>query len=278
MTDIVTLSRMTFRPIGPGDFLRVALGHAGISQERLAEVMSTSRFTINQIVRGKRNITPSMALKLSKALGTSALVWLNLQREVDLFDAYQESRSELDAIQPIKLDPVVIHELELTSSDVEILARNKLGMAYPSIDTIDTARPTGSATVCVFSPDQLSWIERSFGIDEVSLALDRFIEQLNDFASINDLAIYHYNLDLLAIVSSGNGLDKAHCEALFDAFPTLVRGSRDDLKLTLSGGIATVGPKAVIEDAADDAADIMYEVRRFRSGEAIHCWSDRKRT
>jgi addiction module HigA family antidote len=276
MLEIDMLSRMTFRPIGPGDFLRDVLCKANISQEKLAENMFTSRFTINQIVRGKRNVTPSMALKLSKALGTSVQVWLNLQRAVDLFDAFQESRSELEAIETIKLDPVVIHHLETTDSEVETLAGSKLSVAYPSFDNFEPARSQDKITVCVFSPDNLDWIERSFGIKEVGFFLDRFVEALNDFASAERLNVYHYNLETLALVAIGNMHNEAYYEALFSHLPTSLRGIRGEMKLTLSGGIATSRDEALIEDVADTAVDIMYEVRRFRSGEAIHRWSDKK--
>lgn len=278
MTDMATLSQMTFRPLGPGDFLRHALSRAGVSQEGLAEVMSTSRFTINQIVRGKRTVTPSMALKLSKALGTSIHVWLNVQREVDLFDAYQESRMELDAISPIKLDPVVIHELEWTDSEIEVLAGSKLAAAYPSFEAVERSRSKTEMTVCVFSPDSLVWIEKSFGIDEVSVFLDRLVDRLNEFASQNSLTIYHYHHEALALVDNANGGSKTHYEMMFSSFPTSIQGSHGDLKMTLSGGISTCQPNSSLEDTADDAADLMYEVRRFRSGEAAHCWSDKKKS
>lgn len=277
MLEIDVLSRMTYRPIAPGDFLRDVLGKANISQEKLAENISTSRFTINQIVRGKRNVTPSMALKLSKALGTSVQVWLNLQRMVDLFDAFQEIRSQLEAIETIKLDPVIIHDLETLDSEVEILAGSKLAAAYRSIDDFTPAQSKGKTSICVFSPDNLDWIERSFGIEEVGIFLDRFVDALTSFAAAKGLIVYHYNLEALALASIGDKHDRTYYEALFADFPTSLRGTQEELKLTLSGGIATSGEGSVIEDIADDAVDIMYDVRRFRSGEAIHHWSDKKK-
>jgi addiction module HigA family antidote len=276
--DIATLSRFSFRPCGPGGYLRRALNRAGLTQEGLAELIMTSRFTINQIVKGKRNVTPTMALKLSKALGTSVDVWLNLQRDVDLFDAYQEVRLELDAIQPAKLDPVVIHELSATPSEIDNVADDRLAVAFQSLDEADFARLNKKTAVCVFGPDQLEQIGKSEGLGEVSVVLDRFTENLKAFAKKRGLIIFHYSYEALAAIpETPESSNLEYIEKMFTEFPTAVQGSRTELKLTLSGGIARPRQGASVEDTADDAADIMYEVRRFRSGEQVHRWADKLR-
>jgi plasmid maintenance system antidote protein VapI len=54
---------------------------------------------INEIVRGRRGVTPSTALRLAKFFGVSADFWLNLQLRWDLYNVQQSERSELERIE-----------------------------------------------------------------------------------------------------------------------------------------------------------------------------------
>ncbi|NOJ44782.1 HigA family addiction module antitoxin [Bradyrhizobium archetypum] len=76
------------RPSTPGEILREEfLTPNDITQDELAKAMGVSRFRVNEIINGRRAITSETAVLLSKALGTSARFWMNLQVAVDLFDA-----------------------------------------------------------------------------------------------------------------------------------------------------------------------------------------------
>jgi addiction module HigA family antidote len=86
------------RPAHPGLAVAGFIERIGSTQEKLAAAMKVSRFTVNQIVRGRRNITPEMALRLAKVSRTTEDFWLNQQREVDLFDARQELGGCLDEL------------------------------------------------------------------------------------------------------------------------------------------------------------------------------------
>lgn len=63
--------------------------------------LGTSRKNLSEIVNGKTGISPEMALKLAKALNTSAKLWLNLQLTFDLWQA--EQRVNLDDVEVIAL-------------------------------------------------------------------------------------------------------------------------------------------------------------------------------
>lgn len=79
----------------PGDFLRDELEERGWTQADLAEIVGRPVGTVNEIIKGKRKITPETARGLSSALGTSAEFWMNLE------SAYQLSKvsaGESDAI------------------------------------------------------------------------------------------------------------------------------------------------------------------------------------
>ncbi len=56
---------------------------------------------INEIVHGKRAISPDTALRLSRALGTSDRFWMNLQSRYDLYVAFEKHRDEFDRIVPL---------------------------------------------------------------------------------------------------------------------------------------------------------------------------------
>ncbi len=72
-------------PIHPGEILKLDfLDALEISQYRLAKAMQVPPRRINEIVQGKRGITADTALRLSKALGTTAGFWMNLQSRFDL--------------------------------------------------------------------------------------------------------------------------------------------------------------------------------------------------
>ncbi|MFN8489287.1 MAG: HigA family addiction module antitoxin [Caldilineaceae bacterium] len=72
-------------PIHPGEILlEEFLLPLGISQYRLAKELHVSPRRINEIVQGKRAITPNTALRLSRYFGLSERFWLNLQTRYDL--------------------------------------------------------------------------------------------------------------------------------------------------------------------------------------------------
>jgi antitoxin HigA-1 len=73
--------------VHPGDILREMLNEAGISQSKLARHLHVDVARINEICRRRRGVTAQMALLLGKALGTSAELWLNMQKSWELSQA-----------------------------------------------------------------------------------------------------------------------------------------------------------------------------------------------
>ena len=72
-------------PIHPGEILlKEFLKPMGISQYRLAKDINVSARRINEIVHGKRAISPDTALRLSRYFGLSERFWMNLQARYDL--------------------------------------------------------------------------------------------------------------------------------------------------------------------------------------------------
>ena len=78
----------------PGELLREELEAREWSQMDLAEILGVSHRLVNEIIAGKRVVTPETALGLSAALGTSAQLWLNLEASYQLYRLSQKERDE----------------------------------------------------------------------------------------------------------------------------------------------------------------------------------------
>lgn len=83
----------------PGIVLREEyLEPLGVSQTQLAREIGISYLRVNEIVNGKRGITPDTALRLSRYLGTTAEYWMNWQSAYDLQKADAEHHDEYERI------------------------------------------------------------------------------------------------------------------------------------------------------------------------------------
>jgi addiction module HigA family antidote len=90
-------------PTHPGEMLlEEFLIPLSLTQRELATAIHVPYQRINDLVNGRRGVTPSTALRLAKYLKVSAAFWLNLQLRWDLYHAGQKEASALDAIQPCK--------------------------------------------------------------------------------------------------------------------------------------------------------------------------------
>ena len=99
---IPNTEKREIRPIHPGEMLREDFMHDyGLTVSGLADALGVSRQTINELVRERRAVSPAMALRLSRLFGNSAELWLDAQRAVDLWDAEQALRSEIERIEPV---------------------------------------------------------------------------------------------------------------------------------------------------------------------------------
>lgn len=91
-------------PTHPGEMLlEEFLKPLGITQVELAHRIGVSYPRVNELVKGKRGMTPDTALRLEKLFGMEAQVWLNLQLVYDLYAAaHSASATEIAAIQPLQ--------------------------------------------------------------------------------------------------------------------------------------------------------------------------------
>jgi antitoxin HigA-1 len=92
-----------YAPIHPGEILLTEfLEPLDLSQTRLALAMEVPPRRVNEIVLGKRAITADTAVRLSRAFGTSAQFWLNLQTKYDLETLEADRGDQFARIQRVK--------------------------------------------------------------------------------------------------------------------------------------------------------------------------------
>jgi len=73
----------------------------GLSVAGLAEAAGVSRQSVNELLRGRRAISPEMALRLSRLFGNSPEFWMNAQRAVDLWEASRAIKADVARIKPL---------------------------------------------------------------------------------------------------------------------------------------------------------------------------------
>ncbi len=87
-------------PTHPGEMLLVDfLEPMNLTQRQLADSLFVSYQRINEIINGKRGITPGTALRLAKFFGVSSDFWMNLQLRWDLYHAQEQEGEEIQRIQ-----------------------------------------------------------------------------------------------------------------------------------------------------------------------------------
>ena len=90
-------------PTHPGEMLlEEFLKPLGISQSQLAIRLGVSYPRLNEIVRGRRSVTPDTALRLARVLRMPADFWLGLQQDWDLWHAMNgPGADEISRLEPI---------------------------------------------------------------------------------------------------------------------------------------------------------------------------------
>ena len=92
-------------PPHPGQFIKeVYIEPFQLSARKVADTLNVSPSTFNRLLNGGSNISPEMALRLSKALGRSPESWLAMQDQYDLWHA--KKTLNLKAVKKLELTTV----------------------------------------------------------------------------------------------------------------------------------------------------------------------------
>jgi addiction module HigA family antidote len=91
-------------PTHPGEMLlEEFLNPMGLTQRELADGIRVPYQRVNELVNGRRGITPATALRLAKFFGTTPDLWMNLQLRWDLFHAQHAESRDLDRIKRVRV-------------------------------------------------------------------------------------------------------------------------------------------------------------------------------
>ena len=81
-------------PPHPGQSIRLeCLEPFGLSVTEAAKILGISRPMLSQVLNEKASITPEMAIRLSKAFGSTPGTWLQMQLQYDLAKAQKKASS-----------------------------------------------------------------------------------------------------------------------------------------------------------------------------------------
>lgn len=95
---------MTRRPTHPGEMLREDfLPDYGLTVAGLANAAGVSRQSVKELLRGRRALSPEMAIRLSRVFGNSPEFWINAQRAVDLWEASRALKGKVARIKPLRV-------------------------------------------------------------------------------------------------------------------------------------------------------------------------------
>ena len=90
-------------PTHPGGMIPDFLADLGMTQTEFADAIGVSRVRLNELIHGRRALTPSTALRLERTLGKPAYWWLGLQQDYDLWQALQDPEmAEIRALRRLK--------------------------------------------------------------------------------------------------------------------------------------------------------------------------------
>lgn len=90
------------RPTIPGEIIRYEyLEPLNLSQQQLADALGVTRVRVNEIILGKRSITPDTSFRRAKFFNTSPEFWMTLQQHVDMWDTFQRHEKEYEKIKSV---------------------------------------------------------------------------------------------------------------------------------------------------------------------------------
>ena len=83
-----------FEPLHPGEIIKEILcDGAGLSVTEAAEKLKVDRSTLSRLLNGRSGVSADMAYRLSLLLNSKPELWLNLQRDYDVFHARHRNKN-----------------------------------------------------------------------------------------------------------------------------------------------------------------------------------------
>jgi len=91
------------QPTHPGEILRCEyLEELKMTQQQLADAVGITRVRINEIILGKRAVTPDTAFRLARYFNTTPEFWIGLQTNYEMWNTLQQRKEEYETICPLR--------------------------------------------------------------------------------------------------------------------------------------------------------------------------------
>jgi HTH-type transcriptional regulator/antitoxin HigA len=185
----------------PGEFIKEELEARGWSQVDLAEIIGRQPNVVNEIVMGKRSITPETAKALGEAFGTTAQFWMNLESAYQLWKTKEKDvdnaiarRARLYQLAPIK-ELIRRHWIE-PSENVEVLERRVMDFfEIESLDSPIRIRHAARRGTQSISSSHWAWVHR---VRQLARTIDAqpFSEQIFRDGLLNLRSLLHNTQDV----------------------------------------------------------------------------------
>lgn len=95
--------KRTRKPTHQGELIREdLLPETGLTQTKLANLTGVSRRTISEVIHKRRRVTTDIALRLARVFNSTPEMWLNMQQDIDLWEAQSISGNEYEKILPVQ--------------------------------------------------------------------------------------------------------------------------------------------------------------------------------
>lgn len=136
--------RIPARRSSPGRILKRELDARGWTQKDFAEIIGRPEQVISEIINGIKQITPETAIEFSKAFGTSAEFWNNLESNYQLWLAQKSANANSIERRAFLYQQIPVAELKMkgwlpNTKDTDVLEKCYLDlMKIPSIDVVPT--------------------------------------------------------------------------------------------------------------------------------------------
>ncbi|HZZ81471.1 MAG TPA: HigA family addiction module antitoxin [Gemmataceae bacterium] len=147
----------------PGEFIREELEARGWTQKDLAAIMGRPLPTINEIITAKKAVTPETAIDLSKAFGTSAELWMNLESAYRLSLVASDDDDIARRAAMFKIAPVneMVKRNWISGTDSAGALEKELLRFFDTASLSDkptlTLAARKSTTYDAATPEQIAW-------------------------------------------------------------------------------------------------------------------------
>ncbi len=205
-------SRIPARRALPGRILKRELDARGWSQKELAEIIGRPEQVISEIVNGIKQITPETAIEFSRAFGTSAEFWNNLEANYQLWRAQKSSDGDSISRRAKLFQLVPVSELKRKGWLPDTKDTDELEKCYLDLMGISSVELTPKCVVCKRQSTtkdgsvlpEVIWIKRveqlisvqnlkKFNVDEFKASIPNLLELSSNMNGVSQVPEFLLN-------------------------------------------------------------------------------------